>query len=199
MSEKSAPTEVAIHELLAGRWSPRAISNQAITREELHSVLEAARWAPSAYNMQPWRFMAFDRNRDAAAFQKAFATLVPFNQGWNAHVPVLICALAKTLNAKGEVNRTAPYDTGAAGMSLVLQAHALGLAAHEMSGFDPNAFREAFAIPADVEVIAMISLGHHGDASSLDDALREREGAPRVRVAIGEIAFDGEWGKGFEA
>ncbi len=197
MADKIAPTEVAIHELLASRWSPRAISNKAVTREQIHSVLEAARWAPSAYNMQPWRFIAFDRNHDEAAFQKAFATLVPFNQGWNAHVPVLFCALAKTLNAKGEVNRTAPYDAGAAAMSLILQAHALGLAAHEMSGFDPNAFREAFSIPEDVEVIAMISLGHHGDKNTLDDALREREEAPRARVALAEIAFDGAWGKGF--
>jgi len=197
MADKIAPTEVPIHELLAGRWSPRAVSNKAVTREQLHSVLEAARWAPSAYNMQPWRFIAFDRHQDEAAFQKAFATLVPFNQGWNAHAPVLIAALAKTLNAKGEVNRTAPYDTGAAAMSLVLQAHALGLAAHEMSGFDPNAFREAFSIPADVEVIAMISLFNHGDAKTLDDALREREEAPRARAALSESAFDGAWGKGF--
>lgn len=198
MADKIAPTDVPIHELMAGRWSPRAISNEPVTREQLHSVLEAARWAPSSYNMQPWRFMAFDRNHDDVAFQKAFASLVPFNQGWNANVPVLICALAKTLTAKGEVNRTAPYDTGAASMSLVLQAHALGLVAHQMSGFDTNAFREAFAIPADVEIIAMISLGHHGDSNTLDDALRERESAPRARLALGEVAFDGAWGKGFE-
>jgi nitroreductase len=196
MTEKIAPTEVAIHELLASRWSPRAITG-SVTREQLHQILEAARWAPSSYNMQPWRFMVFDRSRDEAAFQRAFATLVPFNQGWNANVPVLICVTAKTLTAKGDVNRTAPYDAGAAAMSLVLQTHALGLAAHQMSGFDPQAFREAFSVPADVEVIAMISLGHYGDPSVLDDALRERELAPRARVPLAEVAFDGAWGKGF--
>jgi nitroreductase len=148
--------------------------------------------------MQPWRFLTFDRNHDEAAFQKAFATLVPFNQGWNANVPVLICVLAQTLTPKGDVNRTAPYDTGAAGMSLVLQAHALGLVAHQMAGFDINAFREAFSPPDDVEVIAMIALGHHGDPALLDEVLLERENAPRSRSAIGEIAFDGAWGNAFK-
>jgi nitroreductase len=197
MTDKIAPTEVGIHELLAGRWSPRAISGKTVSREHLHQLLEAARWAPSSYNMQPWRFMLFDRSRDEDAFKRAFATLVPFNQGWNANVPMLICVTAKTLTAKGEVNRTAPYDTGAAALSLMLQAHALGLAAHAMSGFDPAAFREAFSVPADVEVIAMISIGHYGDVNALDDVLRERELAPRARVPLAEIAFDGAWGKGF--
>ncbi|MGX7004621.1 nitroreductase family protein [Caballeronia sp. KNU42] len=198
MTKKIAPTEIEIDALLAGRWSPRAISNKAVSREQLHSVLEAARWAPSASNLQPWRFLTFDRNHDEAAFQKAFATLVPFNQGWNANVPVLICALASTVTPKGEVNRLALYDTGAAAMSLVLQAHALGLLAHQMAGFDTNAFREAFSLPDDVEVIAMISLGHHGDPASLNGTLLERENAPRSRSAIGEIAFDGAWGKAFK-
>jgi nitroreductase len=198
MTEKIAPTEIAIDALLAGRWSPRAISNEAVSREQLHSVLEAARWAPSASNLQPWRFLTFDRNHDEAAFQKAFATLVPFNQGWNANVPVLICVLASTVTPKGEVNRIAPYDTGAAAMSLVLQAHSLGLVAHQMAGFDTNAFREAFSLPDDVEVISMISLGHHGDPASLNGVLLERENAPRSRSAIGEIAFDGAWGKAFK-
>ncbi len=104
----------------------------------------------------------------------------------------------KTLTAKGEVNRAAPYDAGAAAMSLVLQAHALGLYAHQMGGFDPAAFREAFSVPDDVEMIAMIALGHPGDVNALDDVLRERELAPRARLPLAEIAFDGAWGKGFE-
>jgi nitroreductase len=198
MTEKIAPTEIEIDALLASRWSPRAISNKAVSREQLHSVLEAARWSPSSYNMQPWRFLTFDRYHDEAAFQKAFATLVPFNQGWNANVPVLICVLAKTSTSKGDVNRTASYDAGAAAMSLVLQAHSLGLASHQMSGFDTNALREGFSVPDDVEVIAMIALGHHGDPALLDAVVREREEAPRTRVAIGEIAFDGAWGKAFK-
>lgn len=147
MSVKPAPTSVSIHELIAGRWSPRAYSSEPVSAEHLHAVLEAARWAPSAYNAQPWRFIVFDRSKDEVAFKRAFSTLVPFNQGWNAPAPVLIAVTAHTLTSKGEPSPTALYDAGAAAMSLVLQAHALGLAAHQMSGFDVKAFRAAFAIP----------------------------------------------------
>ncbi|WP_175936547.1 nitroreductase family protein, partial [Burkholderia cepacia] len=110
MSVKPAPTAVSIHELIAGRWSPRAYSNQPISGEHLHALLEAARWAPSAYNAQPWRFVVFDRTRDEAAFKKAFATLVPFNQAWNAPAPVLIAVTSHTLTSKGEPSTTALYD-----------------------------------------------------------------------------------------
>lgn len=197
MIAKPAPTEVEIHELLAARWSPRAYSDKPVSREQQRQILEAARWAPSSYNMQPWRFIVFDRYADAAAYERAFATLVPFNQGWNKPVPVLIASLAKTTTPKGELNSCAQYDTGAAAMSLVLQAHALGLIAHQMRGFDVNAFRETFKTPDDVEPIAMIAIGHPGEPTYLDDALREREAAPRQRQPIGEFAFAGAWGKSF--
>jgi nitroreductase len=197
MTNKPAPTEVDIHELLAGRWSPRAYSSEPVSRDQLHAVLEAARWAPSSYNVQPWRFMVFDRGADEVSFKQAFATLVPFNQGWNAPAPVLIAVTTHTLNNKGEVNRTAQYDAGAAAMSLVLQAHALGLAAHQMSGFDPNAFRAAFKLPDDVEVIAMISLAHYGEVDKLDPVLREREKSVRQRLPLTDIAYAGAWKKAF--
>ena len=197
MTNKPAPTDVPVHDLIAGRWSPRAYSSEPVSREQLRAVLEAARWAPSSYNMQPWRFVVFDRSTDEVAFKKAFDTLVPFNQGWDATAPVLICVTAHTLTSKGDVNRCAPYDAGAAAMSLVLQAHALGLAAHQMSGFDVNAFRKAFSLPNDVEVIAMISIAHYGEVDKLDPVLREREKAARARLAVGEIAYAGAWKKAF--
>ncbi|SAL03374.1 nitroreductase [Caballeronia calidae] len=198
MTTKPAPTDVDIHELIAGRWSPRAFSNAPIERATLHRLLEAARWAPSSNNLQPWRFIAFDRHRNEAAFQRAFDTLAPSNQKWNVNVPLLVCVTASTLTPKGDTNRTATYDTGAAAMALTLQAHALGLATHQMGGFDRDAFRQAFSIPADIEIIAMIAIGHHGDASQLDDALREREAAPRARKTLGETAFEGAWDKAFK-
>jgi nitroreductase len=197
MANKPAPTAIPIHELIAGRWSPRAYSSEPVSREHLHAVLEAARWAPSSYNVQPWRFVVFDRSTDEVSFKRAFATLVPFNQGWNAPAPVLIAVTAHSLTSKGEVNRCAPYDAGAAAMALVLQAHALGLAAHQMSGFDVNAFRTAFAIPNEVEIIAMISLGHYGEVEKLDPVLREREKSVRTRLPLGEVAFSGAWKKAF--
>ncbi|PMS30388.1 nitroreductase [Paraburkholderia rhynchosiae] len=197
MTKKPAPTEVAIHELIAGRWSPRAYSSEPVSREHLRAVLEAARWAPSSYNGQPWRFLVFDRSVDEVAFKQAFTTLVPFNQGWNAPAPVLIAVTTQTRTAKGEVNRCAQYDAGAAAMALVLQAHALGLAAHQMSGFDPNAFRTAFELPNDVEPIAIISLGHYGEIDKLDPVLREREKSVRQRLPLADIAYGGGWKKAF--
>jgi nitroreductase len=198
MTAKPAPTDVDIHELFSGRWSPRAFSSQPVDRAQLRSMLEAARWAPSSNNLQPWRFIVFDRQRDEAAFQRAFDTLMPMNQKWNAHVPVLVSVAAATLTPKGEPGKTASYDTGAAAMSLVLQAHALGLATHQMGGFDRDAFRRAFSIPDDMQLIAMIAIGHYGDESALDEALRERETAPRVRKPIGETMFEGAWNQAFE-
>ncbi|TDY40191.1 nitroreductase [Paraburkholderia rhizosphaerae] len=197
MIKKIAATEVPIHELLASRWSPRAFSSEPVSHEHLHAVLEAARWAPSSYNAQPWRFVVFDRSVDEVAFKKAFSTLVPFNQGWNRPLPVLIAVTTQTLTHKGDVNRCASYDAGAAAMALVLQAHALGLGAHQMSGFDVKAFRQAFEIPGDVEVIAMIALGHYGEAEKLDPVLREREKSVRARLPLAEIAFAGAWKKAF--
>ncbi len=197
MTSKPAPTDVPIHELLAGRWSPRAYSSEPVSSEHLRSVLEAARWAPSSYNIQPWRFVVFDRTVDEVAYKKAFATLVPFNQGWNASVPVLIAVTAHKLTSNGEINRCAMYDAGAAALSLALQAHALGLAAHQMSGFDVNAFRTTFKLPSDVDVIAIISLGHYGDVDKLDPVLREREKSVRQRLPLAEIAYGGGWKKAF--
>lgn len=197
MNLKPAPTAVDIHALLAGRWSPRAYSDKPVTREQQHQILEAARWAPSSYNLQPWRFIVFDRNTDAAAYDRAFATLVPFNQGWNRPVPVLIAVLAKTTTPKGEPNRCAEYDTGAAAMSLALQAHAMGLCAHQMSGFDVDAFKRTFQTPDDVQPIAIIAIGHPGDPAVLDETLRERELAPRQRAPVGEFVCAGQWNRPF--
>jgi nitroreductase len=198
MTAKPAPTDVDIHELIAGRWSPRAFADKPVERAQLHRLLEAARWAPSSNNMQPWRFIAFDRERDSAAFQRAFDTLAPTNQKWNAHVPLLVCVAAYSLTPKNEPNKTALYDTGAAAMTLVLQAHSLGLATHQMGGFDRDAFRAAFSIPEDVQLIAMVAIGHFGDPGQLDDVMREREAAPRTRKPLGETAFEGAWNKAFE-
>jgi nitroreductase len=193
MTHRPAPTDTDIHPLLAGRWSPRAYSAQPVARADVLALLEAARWAPSAYNAQPWRFIVFEKSEDAASFERAFATLVPFNQSWNRHAQVLIAVLADTLDAKGEVNPGASYDAGAAGLALLLEAHARGLAAHSMSGFDARALRESFGIAERYAPLAVISVAHHGDAGGLSEALAEREQAPRKRLPVGEIAQFGGW------
>jgi nitroreductase len=193
MTHRPAPTDIDIHPLLAGRWSPRAYAEQPVAHEQVVAVLEAARWAPSAYNVQPWRFVVFEKGQDAAAFERAFATLVPFNQSWNAHAQVLIAVLADTLTAKGTINPSASYDAGAAGLAVLLQAHALGLAAHAMGGFDAAKLRDTFAIPERYQALSMISIAHHGEAEALPEALAEREQAPRARLALDEIAKFGGW------
>lgn len=156
-------------------------------------MLEAARWAPSAFNAQPWRFVVFEKADDPAAFERAFGTLISFNQSWNANAQVLIAVLADTLTSKGTANPSANYDAGAAAMALLLQAHAQGLAAHSMSGLDAEAFRKAFAIPERYAVLSMISVAHHGDAQMLPAALAEREQAPRARLPLDQIAYFGAW------
>ncbi|MDR5818794.1 nitroreductase family protein [Caballeronia sp. LZ033] len=190
---RPAPGDTAIHPLIAGRWSPRAYADRPVGHAEVMSLLEAARWAPSAFNAQPWRFVVFEKAFDRDAFERAFGTLISFNQSWNTQAQVLIAVLADTLTSKGAENPTASYDAGAAAMALLLQASAQGLAAHAMSGLDADAFRAAFAVPARFEVLSMISVAHHGDAQALPDALAERELAPRARLPIGQIAQFGGW------
>lgn len=195
MTLRPTPTDIDIHPLIAGRWSPRAYSDQAVAHSQVLSLLEAARWAPSAYNAQPWRFLVFEKVLDPDAFGRAFATLIPFNQSWNTNAQVLFAVLTDTLTSKGAVNTTASYDAGAAGMALLLEAHARGLAAHAMSGIDAAAFRNAFAIPARYEVLTMISVAHHGDPQSLPAPLNERELAPRGRLSVNEFAHFSAWGE----
>ncbi|AQH02386.1 nitroreductase [Burkholderia sp. KK1] len=193
MTHRPAPTDVAIHPLIAQRWSPRAYADRPVGRAQVIAMLEAARWAPSAFNAQPWRFVVFEKAGDAAAFERAFGTLIPFNQSWNGNAQVLIAVLADTLTPKGAPNPGASYDAGAAAMALLLQAHAQGLAAHAMSGLDAAAFRKTFAIPARYDVLSMISVAHHGDAQALPAALAEREQAPRARLPLHQIAHFGAW------
>jgi nitroreductase len=193
MTHRPAQTDIAIHPLLAERWSPRAYSDQGVGHDQVLALLEAARWAPSAFNAQPWRFVVFEKAADPNAFARAFATLVPFNQTWNAPAQVLITVLADTLTSKGAVNATAGYDAGAAAMALLLQAHALKLAAHPMSGFDAHAFQQAFDIPERFVALSMISVAHHGDAQALPAALAERESAPRARLPLADIAHFNGW------
>ncbi|WP_025870692.1 nitroreductase family protein [Methylobacillus glycogenes] len=195
--KKPATTRVAIDETIAQRWSGRAYdASKSVTADQTIALLEAARWAPSCYGDQPWRFIVWDSNKDKAAWQKAFDTLVEFNQGWVKNAPLLFLIAADTkFNHNGKPNRWAAYDTGAAAENICLQATALGLMAHQMAGFDADKLRAAFEIPEQIEIIAMISVGHPADPDTLDAETRERETAARSRRELGELFFDGAWGK----
>jgi nitroreductase len=174
MDKKIAKTQVPIHELIATRWSGRAFdAGKPVTREGIVALLEAARWAPSCYGDEPWRFIVWDKNTDAAAWQKAFDCLGEFNQQWVKNAPVLLLATANSVFHKNDKpNRWGRYDTGAASENLCLQATASGLMAHQMGGFDADKVRKAFGIPLQYECMAMIAVGHPSTVDVLDGELK---------------------------
>jgi nitroreductase len=191
---KPAATQYPVHELILKRWSPRAFSDKAVSPEILQSLFEAARWAPSSSNEQPWAFLVGTKG-DAATFEKILGTLVEFNQNWAKHAPVLAIAVSELAFAKnGQPNRNAFYDTGAAVSQLTHEATSRGLFVHQMAGFDPQKATEAFAIPHGWEPIAVFALGYAGDHQTLPDVLRERELAPRTRKPLHEFVMSGRWG-----
>lgn len=200
MIDKKASTSVPIHDLIATRWSSRAIDpHQPVAREHLAQLLEAARWAPSCYGDQPWRYLVWDKLRSPEAWQKAFECLVPGNQSWAKMAPVLMLSLARNEFMNGKPNRWGQHDTGAASENLCLQGASLGLVVHQMGGFDAQKARDYFNIPGQYTPMAMIAAGHPGDASHLSEKHRATEDAPRQRLDVDQIAFEAEWGSPFKA
>jgi nitroreductase len=192
--QKPAPTAVPIHEILSHRWSPRAFDSRAVEPGKLHSLFEAARWAASAYNAQPWFFLVGTKD-DPANFQRVLDCFVEFNQGWAKHAPVVALSVARLkFEHNGQPNRHAFHDVGQAAANLALQATALGLQIHQMAGIEPEKARATFAIPEGYEAVAGIALGYPGDPASLPDHLRDRELAPRQRNPLSSFVFTGTWG-----
>jgi nitroreductase len=196
MYEKPAETSVPIHELLARRWSGRAFDPELpVDREQIVSLCEAARWAPSCYGEEPWRYIIWDKNTDEESWQRAFNCLGEFNQAWVKNAPVLMVSIADTIFKRNKKpNRYGQYDTGASAISILLQAISLGLMAHEMGGFDKDKLREEFGIPERYDVMAMIAVGHPTDPEILEGQLKKTELAPRQRMPLSENFFDREWG-----
>ncbi len=193
--EKPAPTDVPIHDLLARRWSPRAFDGRPVEREKLTSLFEAARWAPSSNNEQPWRFLVATREQPED-FERLLACLLEGNRKWAQRAPVLILSVASlNFEESGKPNRHAFHDTGLAAENLVLQASALGLAAHQMAGFDVEKARADLRIPQGCEPVAMIAVGYPGDPDRLPEYLNQRELAPRRRNPVSTFVFAGDWGK----
>jgi nitroreductase len=192
---KPADTEAPIHDVLKHRWSPRAFDKRPVEKEKLHSLFEAARWAASSYNAQPWYFIVATKD-DPENFERVLSCFVEFNQSWAKDAPVLAISVAglKFLH-NGEPNRHAFHDVGQASANLALQATSLGLQIHQMAGLLPEKAREVFGIPEGYEAVAGIALGYPGDSASLPNHLREREEAPRERKPLSSFVFSGEWGK----
>ncbi len=200
MQAKIAQTQAEIDPLLANRWSPRSIDpDRPLSGETLTSLFEAARWAPSCFNQQPWRYLVCNKFTHRKSWDQALLTLVPGNSRWARNAPVLIlaCADQDSHLGNGEQNRWAAYDTGAASENLCLQASALGLAAHQMGGFDVVELRSSFAIPEGYEPLAIIAVGYPGDSESLQDWQRAKEIGPRSRLSLEEIVFSADWKQPF--
>lgn len=196
--EKPAETRYPVHELIARRWSPRAFSDRAVEREALGSLFEAARWAPSSFNEQPWRFFVATQ-QEPERFERLARCLTPGNRAWAERAPVLALSIAKLhFDREHRPNRHAGHDVGLAVENLVLQAEALGLSVHQMAGYDPALARELLAIPPDFEPMAMIAIGHRGEPDALPELLAQRERAPRTRRPLDELVFGAGWGEGFE-
>jgi len=193
--EKPAETNYPVNDLMARRWSPRLFEEgRPVEREKILSLLEAARWAPSCFNDQPWRYLVFDES-NPEALERARACLVEGN-AWALKAPVLMLSVARDAFAhNGKPNRTAQHDVGLASENLVLQAVELGLAAHQMAGFDVERAREEFNIPEGHTALAMMAVGYpyRGDLDALPENLKSRELAGRERLPLGKIAFDGTW------
>jgi len=195
--KKPAAVAVPIHPLLAARWSPRALdANRPVPPASLRALLEAARWAPSCFNDQPWRFLVFEGS-DAGALATARDCLAEGNR-WARSAPILLLSVAReTFQRNGKPNPHGQHDLGMATQNLLLQAEALELAAHAMAGFDRARARESLGIPEGFTPMAMIAVGFAAPESSLSPEALQKEAAPRERQPVGEIAFAGRWGVSF--
>jgi nitroreductase len=193
--QKPAPTDVPIHELIRARWSPRAFADKSVAPDVLRSVFEAARWAPSSNNEQPWAYLVATKE-DPDNFAKMLGTLVEFNQNWAKHAPVLALSVAHLKSSRdGKPNHVAQHDVGSASAQLTFEANSRGLFVHQMAGFDGNKARQVFGIPEDWQPVAAMAIGYPGEPGSLPQPLRDRELGPRTRKPLSELAMTGKWGQ----
>jgi len=182
-------TDTQVDSIFLDRWSPRAFDGSRLRDADREALFEAARWAPSAFNAQPWRLLYAERGD--ANWERFLNLLVPFNQIWAGNASMLVFFVsAKVVN--GKPFPTHSFDTGAAWMSLALQAHMMGLRAHGMAGYDHDAARRELGIPEDFSIEMVAAIGRQGEPSILPENLRERE-APSPRKPLAEVAIAGSF------
>ncbi|BBD07062.1 nitroreductase family protein [Desulfovibrio ferrophilus] len=194
MHVKTASTDYPVLNTIRDRWSPRAFANRPVAREDLLSILEAARWAPSCYNDQPWFFILAEKSAQEL-YEKMFNCLLPGNQKWATSAPVLMLSVARTSFAQsGKPNQHALHDVGQAVAQLSIQAVSVGIFVHQMAGFNKDKARTAFSIPDEFDPVAAIALGYPGDPIHLPEDLKTMESAPRQRRTLSEFVFNGTFG-----
>jgi nitroreductase len=193
-TKKSAQTKTAIDPVIRDRWSPRSFSSRLVSDELLLKLFEAAQWAPSSMNEQPWRFIVASKT-NPEEFERALSCLVPSNQQWARHAPVLVLTVvSKRFARNGKPNRTAEHDLGLAAATLSFQATVEGLMVHQMGGVDLDRVREEFAIPEGYDPHTAIAIGYLGDPENLPEGpQRDSEIAPRIRKPLSEVVFGGAW------
>ena len=185
-----AETSVPVHEIIATRRSPRSFDESAVIGDQdLLGILEAARWAPSAFNGQPWRF--FVGKRGDELFNQIMASLVPFNQSWAERSSALILVAAKTVKGDGSINPDYQFDCGLAVGQLVIETHHRGLIAHQMTGFDKAVAQSELSMPAELVPVVVIAIGKQDVPEKLSGPLLEREQAKRERLPLAEIVVKG--------
>lgn len=183
---------ITINPLIARRRSPRAYSDRKIDDTTLNTLFEAARWAPSCNNGQPWRFLY--AHAGTPAFDKLLQTADEFNRQWAKNASVLMLSVAKRhFDHNGKPNTYAWHDVGMAMQNLAIQATELGVIVHQMGGFNSAAARNTFGIPDGFEPVALTAIGYPGSKESLPESLRQKDDAPRVRKPVEEFVFEGEW------
>ena len=190
---KIARPDYPIQALLTRRWSPYGFADRDIAIDDLRALFEAARWAPSSYNEQPWRFI-IARRSDRQAFQRLLNCLWDANQAWARHAPVLALGIVKReLTQTGAANAAAEHDLGLAVANLSLEATARGLSVHQMIGIDPDRVRNSFAVPEDYKPLTALALGYAGEPPELALEVLQRDRSALSRKPLAEIVFAGAW------
>ena len=189
-----ATTDFPVSDVIAQRWSPYAFADRPVSREDLQSLFEAARWAPSSYNEQPWSYLVATRE-DAAAFATLLSCLVEGNQQWAKAAPVLALGCTRLNFVRdGRPNAAAVHDLGLASAGLLVEATTRGLAVHQMIGILPDRARQIYQVPEGVQPLTGLAIGYAGDPAALPKQLRSRDAARRTRKPVQEFVFSGKWG-----
>jgi nitroreductase len=195
MSIKKAATDYPIQQVLAERWSPYGFEDRPVSDADLRSLFEAARWAASSYNEQPWNYLVATRE-NSREFGRLLSCLVEANQAWAKAAPVLVLGVVSLQFARNhQANRAAVHDLGLAAGNLVVEATSRGLSVHQMIGILPDKAREIYQIPEHFEAWTAMAIGYKADPAKLSDALKERDLAPRQRKPLNEFVFTGQWGQ----
>jgi nitroreductase len=195
MNIKKAVTDHPILQVLAERWSPYGFEDRPVLATDLRSLFEAARWAASSYNEQPWNYLVATME-NPAEFGRLLSCLVEANQAWAKAAPVLVLGVVSLRFAKNDQdNRAAVHDLGLAAGNLSVEATARGLSVHQMIGILPDKAREVYRIPEHFEAWTALAIGYKADPAKLPDALKQRDLAPRQRKPLSKFVFTGQWGQ----